>query len=137
MEDILDGEDFQALAEAMLQDQAVSGQIVTFERTEASGTVSLNGKTGGPTLSYHDVQGTLEDVSQVELIVPGGMVSLGDIRFTSTFDVREKRDSNTPGGYQVADVMIYGGFKWYMVGIPFRKVLSGGVLEVKSYWRRS
>jgi hypothetical protein len=67
------------------------------------------------------------------------MLTLGDLRITTTLGVNEKTEGEVGGGYviQQGDVLIYDQKEFFMVGNPKREYVAGGIAFSESYWRRT
>lgn len=136
MEPLLDGTDFENIAEALQEVSGLTDKMLQLKRNTGFTGGALNGVAPTPTYLYYDFMGTWVSVTQEEMVLAGGMLSLGDMVLTTTMDIQFKGEGG--GGYtiQQGDVIVNEGKEWGSVGIPFRNFVAGGVAYTKSFWRR-
>ena len=142
MDSLTDGDDFGMIAESLSEVSSRGDRLVTIKRVIGFNAGTFDGVA--PSANYRQllINVTVEDVTQLEVVASGGLVSLGDIKILTTFDVYQKDDTVYPYAAdtthpQQADELIYEGVAYHMVGKPFREFVAQGMDEVRSYWRRT
>ncbi|MDE2102283.1 MAG: hypothetical protein KGL39_33870 [Patescibacteria group bacterium] len=139
MEPILDGEDYGFMLEAQTESSGAVDSLVRIKRQTGWTGGTLDGVAQTPTYQLIDIMGTIESVTMQEIFNSGGMLSVGDVKATLPFDLREVREGNpdTGAAKQESDVLLYEGYNWYMVGRVERWRGAGGLLYSRAMWRRS
>jgi hypothetical protein len=138
MQEILNGEDFETIQDALKETSGSVEVWVTIKRNTGFTGGTYDGTAPSPTYSQFDVPVTIEEITPEESVQSGGMLSLGDIKMTSVFDVQEKTE-NIPGQSgtpKESDILIYKSRQWYLVGVPDCMNVSDGQPFIKSYWKR-
>ena len=138
MEPLLDGEDFSVVAEAIQEASGAVDRLVKIKRLLSWTGGTLDGKAATPNYQYIDLLMTVESVTMQEIFNSGGMLTIGDVKVSGPIDLREKLEGNpdTGAAKQEADVLLFEGYNWYMVGKVERWTLAGQVFS-RAMWRRT
>jgi len=137
VENLLDGTDFQNVVEALQETSGLTDRTLQIKRNTGYSGGTYNGTAPTPTYQYFNFMGTVESVTQQEAVNSGGMLSLGDLRITTTISVQPKGEGGAGYTIQQGDVLVYQNKEWFMVGIPKPEDMAGGVPFTNSYWRRT
>lgn len=137
MENLLDGQDFQNIAEGLQETSGLTDRTLQIKRNSGFTGGTYDGVAPSPTFTYFTFMGTVEGVTQKEAVNSGGMLSLGDLTVTTTVGAQFKQEGGDGYTIQQGDILIYEGLEFYMVGVPFREFVAGGVAFTRSYWRRT
>ena len=136
MESLVSGEDFSMLSDGLKEVSGLTDRTIAIKRNTGFAGGTYDGTAPSPTFKYFYLRGTVENVTEAEMTQTGGELSLGDVRFTTTVDIRQIGEGG--GGYtlQEGDVLVYDGYEYRVFGIPWREYLAGGLAFTKSFWKR-
>lgn len=141
MDPLIDGEDFASISMSMQEISPVTDRLLTLKRVTGFTAGTFDGVTPSPTYRTIQAPGLVEQVTPQEVVHSGGLLTLGDLKLITTFDILEKLDNVYPytdtTKPQQADELVYEGVAYHMVGKPYREFEGGGVVEARSYWRRT
>lgn len=137
MEPLLDGTDFETITDALSETSGLTDRLLQVKRNSGFTGGTLDGTDPSPTYFYFNLMGTIESVTKDEAVHSGGMLELGDISLTTTFDILEKGEGGDGYTLQESDVLIYDQKEYYTVGRPYREYVAGGIAFTRSYWRRT
>lgn len=131
MENLIDGEDFAFMAEAMQEVAGLTDRLVQVKRNTGFTGGTLDGVDPSPVYQLIDVMATIESVSDQEIMQSGGFLTVGDMKFSAPIELYEKTE--TP---QQGDVLLFEDFDWYMVGKVSRETV-GGIVYSRATFRRT
>ena len=139
MENLLDGEDFGMMSESLMEVSGLIDDQVRIKRFVAWIGGALDGQSPTPSYRFIDMKVTVENVTEQEIFNAGGMLTVGDIKASGPIDLFEKLEGNPDTGTspQEADVLLYQGYNWYMVGKVQRWISAGGIVYSRAMWRRT
>jgi len=138
LEPLLDGEDFAIVSESIQETSGLVDRIVKIKRFSSWTGGTLDGKAPTPVYQYIDLLMTVEAVTMQEIFNSGGLLTIGDVTASGPIDLREKLEGNPDTGAlkQEADVLLFEGYNWYMVGKVERWTIAGQVFS-RARWRRT
>jgi hypothetical protein len=136
MESLLGSEDYAILHEGLKEVAPLTDRTVAIKRNSGFTGGTYDGTTPSPSFNYFYVSGTVESITQLEMTQTGGELALGDLKFTTSLDIREVGEGG--GGYtlQEGDVLVYEGYEYRVFGKPWREYLAGGLGFTRTYWKR-
>lgn len=139
MEPLVDGEDFGIIQDAQQEASGLVDSLVRIKRNTGWTGGTLDGVAASPVYQLIDIKASVESVTMQEIQNSAGVLTIGDVKATLPFSLQENQEGNPDTGAAKveADVLLYEGYNWYMVGKVERWRGAGGLFYSRAMWRRT